>query len=83
QEGEDADISKYADPDGEPYRRMVEYIRQTLDLTSLAFQRLEDLVAAIGLPKERLCTYCFDGKDVSEKCRACPHACAAAAERAR
>ena len=72
QEGEDADVAKYADPDGEPYRKMVEYIRQTLDLTSLAFQRLDDLVSAIGLPKDRLCTYCFDGQDVSEKCRNCP-----------
>ena len=72
QEGEDADVSKYADPDGEPYRKMVEYIRQTLDLTSLAFQRLDDLVSAIGLPKDRICTYCFDGQDVSEKCRNCP-----------
>jgi amidophosphoribosyltransferase len=35
---------------------------------------LEDLVAAIGLPKERLCTYCWDGKDVSCKggCPGCP-----------
>ena len=78
QEGENADVSKYADPDGEPYRKMVEYIRQTLDLTSLAFQRLDDLVAAIGLPKDRICTYCFDGQDVSEKCRNCP--CRPAAE---
>ena len=81
QEGEGADVAKYADPDGEPYRKMVEYIRQTLDLTSLAFQRLDDLVSAIGLPKDRICTYCFDGQDVSEKCRNCPcRAAAAAAE---
>ena len=64
-EGANADISKYLDPDGEPYKAMVEYIRNYLGFTSLAFQRLDDLVAAIGLPKERLCTYCWDGKDVS------------------
>ena len=63
--GADADISRYHDPDGEPYKAMVEYIRKNLGLTSLAFQRLDDLVAAIGLPKNRLCTYCWDGKDVS------------------
>ena len=55
------------------YRAMVEMIR-TEELrdkshdypcvTSLRFQRLEDMVEAIGLPKERLCTYCFDGKGV-------------------
>jgi amidophosphoribosyltransferase len=32
-----------------------------LNLTTLKYQRLEDLVAAIGLPKERLCTHCWDG----------------------
>ena len=53
---------------------MVEYIRNNLGLTSLAFQRLDDLVAAIGLPKERLCTYCWDGKDVTcgGHCTGCP-----------
>jgi len=65
-EGEDADVTKYLDPNGEPYKKMVEFIREKLNLTSLAFQTVDDLVAAIGLPKEKLCTYCFDGKDCSE-----------------
>ena len=69
-DGANADVSKYLDPDGQPYKDMVEYIRNNLGLTSLAFQHLDDLVAAIGLPKERLCTYCWDGKDVS-----CPGCC--------
>jgi len=51
----------YVDPDSENFRRMVEVIRQRLNLTTLRYQRLEDLVAAIGLPKEKLCTYCWDG----------------------
>ena len=77
-EGENADLEKYIDPDSQPYKDMVEYIRANLGLTSLAFQRLEDLVSAIGLPKERLCTYCFDGKDpslgggCSKACAGCP-----------
>ena len=69
-DGANADVSKYLDPDSEPYKEMVEYIRKNLGFTSLAFQRLDDLVAAIGLPKERLCTYCWDGKDIS-----CPGCC--------
>ena len=72
-EGVNADISKYIDPNGQPYKDMVEYIRNNLGLTSLAFQHLEDLVAAIGLPKERLCTYCWDGKDIS--CQGCCPGC--------
>ena len=70
-EGEGADVAKYIDPNGEPYRRMVEFIREKLNLTSLAFQTVDDLVAAIGLPKDRLCTYCFDGHDCSD----CPCHC--------
>ena len=40
---------------------MVEKIRQRLALTTLKYQRLEDLVAAIGLPKDRVCMHCWDG----------------------
>lgn len=80
-DGENADIAKYLDPDGEPYKAMVEKIRSDLGLTSLAFQRLDDLVASIGLPKEKLCTYCWDGRDVSKpetckgRCAGCVHHC--------
>lgn len=57
---EDADFEKYADPSTEEYRNMVEQIRKDLGLTTLRFQKLEDLVDAIGLPKEKLCTHCWD-----------------------
>jgi amidophosphoribosyltransferase len=53
--------AEYVDPGSEKFRRMVEVIRERLDLDTLRYQRLEDLVAAIGLPKESLCTYCWDG----------------------
>ena len=69
-EGEEADVSKYIDPNGEPYREMVEFIREKLNLTSLAFQTVDDLVAAIGLPADKICTYCFTGRDCSE-CPCC------------
>jgi len=51
----------YVDPDSEKFKQMVESIRKRLNLTTLQYQRLDDLVAAIGLPKEKLCTYCWDG----------------------
>ncbi|MBP5227098.1 MAG: amidophosphoribosyltransferase [Kiritimatiellae bacterium] len=72
--GEDTDITKYEDPDGQPYQDMVGRIRQRLGLSSLAYQRLDDLIAAIGLPREKLCTYCWTGRDVSLKggCGGCP-----------
>jgi amidophosphoribosyltransferase len=58
-EGEpDAD---YADPASDRYHAMVDRIRNRLHLTTLQYQRLPDMVEAIGLPKERVCTYCWDG----------------------
>ena len=52
----------YFDPDSEEYANMVEIIRKRLGLTSLRYQRLDDLIEAIGLPKDNLCTYCWDAK---------------------
>ena len=59
----DASPTGYDDPDSEKYGRMVEGIRTRLNLTTLLYQRLDDLVEAVGLPKEKLCTYCWDGAD--------------------
>lgn len=54
-------LDKYADPTSERYINMIETIRNRLRLTSLQYQKLDDLVKAIGLSKEKLCTYCWDG----------------------
>ncbi len=61
-EGEvpEAILQKYTDPDSESYKRMIETMREDMDLTSLKFMRLDDLVEAIGIPKEHLCTHCWD-----------------------
>jgi len=55
------DVNNYANPETEEYKSMVERIRKNLGLTSLQFQSLPDLVEAIGLPKEKVCTHCWDG----------------------
>ena len=61
-EGENvADLSEYSRPETEKFQAMEDRIRKRLNLTTLKYQRLDDLVEAIGLPKERLCTYCWDG----------------------
>lgn len=65
-DGDGADVSRYFDPDGEPYRRMVDRIREQLGLTSLAFQRLPDLVAAVSGAESggrTLCTHCWSGDE--------------------
>ena len=58
---ENVDMKEYSDTNNGKYKAMVEQIRKNLDLTSLTFQKLDDLVEAIGLPKEKLCTHCWDG----------------------
>lgn len=60
-EGEEKHFEEYADPTSEKYRLMVEQIAKNLDIDSLIYQDLGDLVEAIGLPKEKLCTHCWDG----------------------
>jgi amidophosphoribosyltransferase len=61
--GEDVeDIYKYADPNSKDYEKMVNLIRKELGLDTLKYQKLDDLIKAIGLPKSKLCTYCWDGK---------------------
>jgi len=56
-------LDEYTENDSEKHKEMVENIRQRLKLTTLKYQRLEDLVQAIGLPKEKICTYCWDGSE--------------------
>lgn len=58
---ENFNMEEYSDTGNGKYEEMVEQIRKNLDLTSLKYQKLNDLVDAIGLPKEKLCTHCWDG----------------------
>jgi len=71
----DPDLPEYATPGTEKNAKMVDVIRDRLKLTTLRFQKLADLVAAIGLPKEKLCTYCWDGVEPDEShCAGCSKA---------
>ena len=56
-------LEQYTDPESEKYDQMVEEIRKELNFTSLRFNRLDDMLEAVGIPKEKLCTYCWNGKD--------------------
>ncbi|MGN1353305.1 MAG: amidophosphoribosyltransferase [Alloprevotella sp.] len=57
----DKNLAEYAKTDSPCYNKMVDIIRERLGLTTLKFNKLETLVKAIGLPKCKLCTHCFDG----------------------
>ena len=58
---ENKNLDKYTRTDSPEYKRMVGEIAKRLNLDSLRFSKLETLVEAIGLPKEQICTHCFDG----------------------
>jgi amidophosphoribosyltransferase len=61
-EGDDSkNLKQYATTGTPEYQRMVQEIGRRLGLTSVKFATLEDLIESIGIPKERLCTHCFDG----------------------
>lgn len=68
-EGHDIeDVSEYINPKTKKYSKMIDWIRKDLDITTLRYQTVEDMVAAIGLPKEKLCLYCWTGKCPDYKC---------------
>ena len=48
------------------YAKMVEIIRKHLGVDTLKFNTLGTIAKAIGLPKERICTHCFDGSSYGE-----------------
>lgn len=58
---EDKNLEKYAESGSEKNLEMIDLICKRLQLTSLKYQTLEDLVDAIGIPKKQLCTHCWDG----------------------
>jgi len=58
----DVPLEEYAKPSTKQCCAMVERIRELLDLTTLKYQNMRDMLQSIGLPKEKVCTYCWDGE---------------------
>jgi len=56
-------LDEYATPDSARHNAMVEEIRKQQKFTSLRYHRLDDMLEAIGLPPEKVCTYCWNGKE--------------------
>ena len=55
-------IPEYSDGSTERGKNLRKAIAEKFNFASLEFQSLEGIIEAIGLPKEKLCTYCWDGK---------------------
>ena len=56
-------LQEYANPDSDRYKTMVDEIRKELKFTSLGFNRIDDLKKACEIDEDKLCTYCWDGKE--------------------
>lgn len=65
-EGDDVSreiLDDYCNPDSDRYENLVEKLRERLGFTSLKYNRLDDMIKAIGLDPDKLCTYCFNGNE--------------------
>jgi amidophosphoribosyltransferase len=60
---ERAVLDDYCNPDSDRYKKMLEDIRKQLGFTSLNYNRLDDMLDAVGIDRSKLCTYCWDGKE--------------------
>ena len=56
-------LSEYADPSTQRGQCMLKRICEKLGFASLGYQSLDGLLEAIGLPREKVCTYCWSGKE--------------------
>ena len=64
-EGDKAEenLMLYTDPDTPQYARMVREICKELTFTTLMYQRLDDMIEATGIDPDKLCTYCWTGRE--------------------
>ncbi len=63
-----ADVSAYIDDTSEKYAKMVDWIARDLGVTTLRYQKVDDMIKAISLPKEKLCLYCWTGQCPKAAC---------------
>ncbi len=63
QEGMKIDLKKYVDPNTDEYNDMVSRIGKQLNFTTLHFHRLDDMIKSVGIDENKLCTYCWDGRE--------------------
>ena len=60
---DNATLREYVDPESEKYKKMIDKICEHLGFTSLRYHSVDDLIEAIGLPADNVCTYCWNGKE--------------------
>lgn len=56
-------LEKYSDPNTPEYKAMTDKICEEMHFTSLRYSRLDDMIEATGLDADKICTYCWNGKE--------------------
>lgn len=56
-------LDVYANPDSQEYQEMINRICKQLNFTSLRYHRLDDMIESVGIDRDKLCTYCWDGRE--------------------
>ncbi|MDO4334018.1 MAG: amidophosphoribosyltransferase [Eubacteriales bacterium] len=56
-------LNVYADPDSPQYQEMIDRICKQLNFTTLRYHRLDDMIKSVGIDPDKLCTYCWDGRE--------------------
>jgi amidophosphoribosyltransferase len=59
----DSRLEDYADDTSDKYHAMVACIGERMGVTSLRYQKLEDMISAIGIARDKVCTYCWNGRE--------------------
>ncbi len=62
-DAKNVNLSAYSNPETPEYQEMVKRIGVKLNFTSLSYNRLDDMIEAVGIDRSKLCTYCWDGKE--------------------
>lgn len=65
-------IDRYVDHTTSEYKEMIKLVGEEFGFSTIKFANVNDIVKAIGLPQENICTYCFDGK-CKQHCSGCNH----------
>ena len=56
-------LREYTDPDSEKYQKMIDNICEKIHFTCLRYNRLDDMIESVGIDPDKLCTYCWNGKE--------------------
>ncbi len=62
-DGKNVNLSAYSNPETPEYQEMVKRIGVQLNFTSLRYHRLDDMMESVEIDKNKLCTYCWDGRE--------------------